>query len=76
MICLIELVDFNEDRVKESKTTTSGKRTRRSRTKKTDDANIEAPKQSKEDAVVEAQQTAEPVVDATIETTDDTEPKA
>ncbi|MDO5035802.1 MAG: 50S ribosomal protein L17 [Porphyromonas sp.] len=31
MMCLIELVDFNEDRVKEEKKSASGKKTRRSR---------------------------------------------
>lgn len=34
MMCLIELVDFNENRIKEDKKSTSGKRTRRSRRKK------------------------------------------
>lgn len=33
MMCLIELVDFNENRTKEDKKSTSGKRTRRSRRK-------------------------------------------
>lgn len=54
MMCLIELVDFNENRIKEDKKSTSGKRTRRSRRSKSNSesaapvANNEAP--AKEEA--------------------------
>lgn len=60
MMCLIELVDFNEDRVKEDKKATSGSKTRRTRRsrKKSDDptaetAALEAKRETKAEEVKE-----------------------
>lgn len=44
MMCLIELVDFNENRTKEDKKSGSGKRTRRSRRSRSAEATDAAPK--------------------------------
>lgn len=67
MMCLIELVDFNEDRIKQDKKSGTGKRTRRSRrggksasaTPETTEAPVEEPTTTEETPVEETPATEE-----------------